>query len=104
MASGMRPLLSTMPQPSDMAAWSAFSVRGDNLAANLANNIEHFIVTVHCVVEVGWREIELARIGIVAFFQLNNALHQRVVQMEFEFGGVCIKISHNCLIYLEFCL
>ena len=69
----------------------------DFIAAYIANDFENFLVIVHSVVEVGGRIVEFFGIGVVAFAQLDNLAHQRVIEVMLKTWVVCIEISH-CLL------
>ena len=79
---------------------NTFSVWRDDVAANLAHHVEHFVVVVHSVVEVGRRKFKLCSVRVAAFLEFDNAFHQRMIQMKLEFWCVCIKISHFCIYLL----
>ena len=80
----------------------ALSVRGDNFPANLTNDLQYFLVAIHCVLKIDRSIIVCILVGIAALFQLYDTLHQRMVKMMLQAGIICIEISHN-LTYCSFC-
>ena len=73
---------------------NAFGIGCNDFACYLACDFKHFLVRVHSVLVVERSVVEFFAIGVVAFFQSNDFLHQRVVQMVLQVFIVVIKISH----------
>ena len=77
-------------------------VLGDDVAADLTDDIEHAVIAVHSVLEILWCVVEFVRIGEVSLLELHNLLHHRMIEVKFQSLVICIEISH--LVYLEFFL
>ena len=65
-----------------------FCIGSDDVTTDFSYNFQHFVVAVHCVFEVYRSIVEFIFISIVALFQLNNSLHQRMVQVMLEFRSI----------------
>ena len=69
-------------------------VGGDDVAANLAYDLQHAVVRVLGVGIVEGSIVKFVGVGIIALFEGDNLLHQRMGQVMPEVGIVCIEISH----------
>ena len=74
----------------------------DDVRSDVACDIEQLLIVLDGVVVVNGRIFILIFIRKVAFFQLNNALHQRVMKMKFQFGMVSKIVCHNYFLFIPF--
>ena len=83
-----------------------FGIVGDGGAAEFADDFKDFVIVVHGILEIVGRVVVLVGFGIVAFFQGDYFLHQRMAQVMLKVWIVSIKVSHNLEsgAYLEFFL
>ena len=81
----------------------SLGIVSDKATAEVTDDFENFVVVVHSVLEVAGRIVKFIGISEVALFELNNLLHQRMIEMMPEVGIVSIEISHRNR-YLEFFL
>ena len=80
----------------------SLSIIGNGSSCYVANYVEHAIVTIHRIGIVQRCVIKFIFVCKVAFFQLNDALHKRMVQLELQFLMIAITICH--ISYLLFSL
>ena len=71
-----------------------FGVGCYDLGADLADDLQHFVVAVDGVFMIHRGIIVSILVGESAFFELDHPLHQRVRELEFQFRGIGIKICH----------
>ena len=77
-----------------------FGVFSDKAATEFADDFEDFVKIIHCVLIVLRSIVKLFCVCIVAFFESNYFLHQRMSQMMLKVGVVSIEVCH----YFEFFL
>ena len=70
-------------------------------AAYFANYVEYALIVVHGVLEIDGGVVVALSIGKIAFLELYDLAHQRMVEMMAKIRIVGIEVSH---IYLEFFL
>ena len=67
---------------------NAFGIGSDDVATYFTYNFQHFVVAVHCIFKIYRSVVEVIFICIVALFQLNDSLHQRMAQVMLEFRRI----------------
>ena len=79
-----------------------FRVWFDDVGCNIACDVENTLVVFDSVL-IAYRSIgKLVFIFVITFLEINNSLHERMAQVEFNFRMISIVISHNCNIKLLF--
>ena len=73
----------------------SFGIGCNYLTRDFTGNFQHFIVRVDGIRIILRRIIVLVFISVIAFFQLTDTLHHRIVQVILEFRMFCIKVCHN---------
>ena len=73
-------------------------VRLDNVSSHITGDIQDALVVLDGVLVVDGGVSKLVFVCIVALLELNDALHQRMVQVERDLWMVCIIISHNLIL------
>ena len=80
----------------------ALGIGGNDIATDFAGNFEYLLVTVHGVFIIDGSVVVFPGIGIFAFFQSHNPLHERVGQVMFQITVIGIKIGHNPRLFAVF--
>ena len=62
----------------------ALGIRSNDLAADLARDLQHAAVGVHSVFEILRREIVEVLFGETALFQLHDLAHHRMLEVELQ--------------------
>ena len=70
-------------------------VRLDDVCGDVAGDLEHTLIVLDCVLKVNGRILIFFFVGVVALLELYHALHFRMIQIEFIFRMVGIKVCHN---------
>ena len=73
----------------------ALGVGGYRFGADLADDLQHFVVAVDGIFVVYRGVIVCVLIGKSAFFQLHDPLHQGIGELELQFRGICINFVCN---------
>ena len=82
---------------------NSLTVGFEDIGGDVAGDVEHTLVVLDGIVEVYGCILILVFVCEVAFLELNDAFHFRVIEIEIKFRMVAIIISHDVL-YFEFCL
>ena len=72
----------------------SFCIGSNYFTCDFTGNFQYFIVRVDCIRIVLRCVVILVFISVIAFFQLTDTLHHRIVQVELEFRMFCIKVWH----------
>ena len=74
-------------------------VRSDDVGSYVASDVENLLVVLDGVVEVNGCVLKLVFVGEALFLQLDDALHQRMIQVKRYFRVVTIIVCHNFIIF-----
>ena len=66
----------------------------DDVGCHIAGNIQQSLVVLDGILVVDWCIFELVFLYVIAFLQVHNTLHERMVQVELYLWMVCIIIGH----------
>ena len=66
----------------------------DDVGCHIAGNIQQSLVVLNGILVVDRCIFELVFLYVIAFLQVHNTLHERMVQVELYLRMVCIIIGH----------
>ncbi len=83
---------------------NVLAVGGNDICRNIAGDVKDSLIVLDCVLVVNGSIGILVFLAIVALLEVNDALHERVIQVEPNLRMVSIIICHIVIAYLLFCL
>ena len=83
---------------------NALGVGADDLATDLADNVEDAVIVVQGVFEVLRRIVEFVLVREVSLLELDDSLHEGMPEVILELGSLAIIVGHWVLSYLLFFL